>query len=108
METVKIDLGKLLNSAAVDNISGRAFGQKHAEDMHLIDHIEKNDKIVIVIDPTKVKAINDSFIKGFFSGVFIRLRKKEKVYKYFTFETSDFYKRLFDKNLTFLEAINND
>jgi hypothetical protein len=104
METYNVDLNTLVNSN-VDLISGRAFGEKEAEKFHIMDHVNNNEKIVIYIDDQKVKAINDSFIKGFFSDVFKILKTKERVQQIFEVEGNDYFIRLFHKNWTILEAL---
>ena len=76
---IKIDLSELVKSPETNSISGRSFGEKFAVSKKLLDHVQQNEKILIVIDDSKVKAINDSFIKGFFSQVFEKLKTREKV-----------------------------
>lgn len=105
MSTFPIDLNILVNSPGVDSISGREFGATFAERQDLLAHVRNQDKIVLYIDETRIKAINDSFIKGFFKSVFELLRSKRKVQDQFEIKASDYYKRLFDKNWTILEAI---
>lgn len=104
MKTVSINLNSLVN-AHVDLISGRGVGEKEAKNFHIIEHVKNNDKIEIFIDDSKVKAINDSFIKGFFSDVFKHLKTKQRVQELFEVKSNDYYIRLFDKNWTILEAL---
>ena len=105
MSSFPIDLNALLTSPEVDSISGREFGSTFAERQDLLTHVRNHDKIVLLIDENKVKAINDSFIKGFFKGVFELLKSKRNVQAQFEIKSNDYYKRLFDKNWTILEAI---
>lgn len=104
METVKIDLNKLVNPN-VDWISGRTYGIAEAEKYQVLDHLIKRDHFVIMVDEKRVKAINDSFIKGFFNEVFEKLKTKENVKQFFDIEANDYFKRLFEKNWTILENI---
>ncbi len=105
MSSYAIDLNDLAASQGVDSISGREFGASFAERQDLLGHVRNHDKIVLLIDENKVKAINDSFIKGFFKKVFELLGSKRKVQEQFEIKSNDYYKRLFDKNWTILEAI---
>ncbi len=106
MKEIIIDLNKLVNDK-VDSLTGRDFGESEAKKNHIIDHIKNGNKIVIVIDEEKVRSINDSFIKGFFSDVFKILKTKTKVEEYFTLQANEYYKRLFDKNLSIIDSIYN-
>ena len=105
MSAILIDLDDLVKTPGVDSISGRDFGSTYAEEREVLAHVRNHDKIVLHIDETKVKAINDSFIKGFFKTVFEQLKSKNKVQAQFEIQANDYYKRLFDKNWTILEAI---
>lgn len=102
-----IDLTNLILLDITDSISGRAFGQKHASDTKILEHLNNGEKVKIIIDSSKVKAINDSFIKGFFSEVF-----KSKNYNFvkenvlITTENSNFIS-LFEKNWRILNSIFN-
>lgn len=102
-----IHLSELIVPTKTDSISGRRKGQGYALQKNILESVLKNEKINIVIDETKIKAINDSFIKGFFSGVFEKLRTKENVKSLFTIQANDYFKTLFDKNFTILDSIYN-
>lgn len=104
MNPHKIDLNALVGPAT-DSISGRAFGETFAEEQEVMAHLQNHEKIVLLIDDSRVKAINDSFIKGFFKRVFELLKSKRNVQQQFEIQASDYYKRLFDKNWTILEAL---
>lgn len=105
MPQFDINLNELVEPPVLDSISGRAFGISFAESKNLMAHVRNADRIVLSIDETQVKAINDSFIKGFFKQVFELLRSKRRVQEQFEINANDYYKRLFDKNWTILEAI---
>ncbi|MBA3704575.1 MAG: hypothetical protein H0W84_01330 [Bacteroidetes bacterium] len=107
MEQIELDLTELIEEGKTDSISGRTFGQGYAKKVKLLENIDKGLSFKVVIPPSKIKAINDSFIKGFFSNVFEKYKKKEKVKQFFTFETDDFYKSLIEKNLSILDSIYN-
>jgi len=104
--TCVIDLSKLVIPNKTDSISGRGFGEGIAEREKVMQHLEQNDKFIMRIDSKKVKAINDSFIKGFFSEVFRTLKSRQRVREVFELDASDNFKRLFEKNWAILEAIN--
>jgi hypothetical protein len=89
----------------IDSISGRNIGQVYARKKNIIKDIEQNT-FKIIISP-RVKAINDSFIKGFFSEVFKKYKTKVKVKEKFTLEADPYFIELFDKNFTILESISN-
>lgn len=104
MEKLIINLADLVNDK-VDLISGRSAGEDEVKKRKVIEHLRNNDRVVIRIDDKKVKAINDSFIKGFFSAVFKEFGSKSIVEKMFEIEGNDYYKRLFDKNWSILDAL---
>ena len=104
MARIELNLDELL-SEDIDSISGRNTGQKYAKDKKVIDQIDTNT-YKIVISP-KVKAINDSFIKGFFSEVFKKYKTKEKIKEKFTIEADPYFIELFNKNYLILESISN-
>lgn len=106
-EKVIIDLTELVNPPHTDSISGRAFGEKHAEDVKLNDLIKGNKKIVLRINDQYVKAINDSFIKGFFREAFEQLKTAQRIRETFIIDANDYFKKLFEKNWRILEAIEN-
>jgi hypothetical protein len=106
-QIIKIDLSELVDPPKTDSISGRSFGEGYAEKMKIIEQLDKKSKIHIVIDNSKIKAINDSFWKGFFSKIFEKYKSKEKVMGFFEFETNSFFKEHINKNLTILDSIYN-
>lgn len=101
-----LDLAELVDSK-IDSISGRAFGQDYAQSKDVLKEVLKGSQIKMIIDPSKIKAINDSFFKGFFNKIFEELSTKEKVKSYFVFETNQYYKTLIEKNLIILDTIYN-
>jgi|JI10StandDraft_1071094.scaffolds.fasta_scaffold557315_3 hypothetical protein len=104
MNLVELKLEELI-SKNIDSISGRTTGQNYAQDKKIMDSIDST-KYVIIISP-KIKAINDSFIKGFFSEVFKKYRTKEKVQEKFTVQGEAYFVDLFNKNFSILESISN-
>lgn len=102
---VEINLNNLVNPGKTDWISGRAFGENEAVNNKLLELIKEDIQIVLVIDKNIVKAINDSFIKGFFSAVFKELKSKEKVKSFFKIEADPYFVQLFEKNWTILDAL---
>lgn len=107
MKEYLIDLTKLVKPPYTDSISGREFGEQHAKDTEVLKHIENGEKIILNIDQTYVKAINDSFIKGFFSKIFEEYNSVERVKQFVELKANENYQRLFEKNWLILEAINN-
>jgi hypothetical protein len=107
MKEYLIDLTKLVNPPYTDSISGREFGEQHAKDTEVLTHIENGEKIILNIDQTYVKAINDSFIKGFFSKIFEKYNSVEQVKQFVELKANENFQRLFEKNWLILEAINN-
>jgi hypothetical protein len=108
MQEYKIDLTELVNPPHTDSISGREFGEQHALDTNILTHISQNEKIIIFIDNTYVKAINDSFIKGFFSKIFEKYHKSEVIRSFVEIRANENFIKLFEKNWEILEAINNE
>jgi hypothetical protein len=106
MSTYTVDLNKLVDPAKTDSISGRSYGEGFAKRENIVQHLLNNENIVVEIDPKRVKAINDSLIKGFFSSVFDVLKSKRNVQARFEIQGSDYYKRLFEKNWSILDSIN--
>lgn len=102
-----IDLNVLTKSLGKDYLSGRELGKSLAIEGNIALLAAAGDTFVIFIDDTCVKAINDSFIKGFFEGIFKILRTRNNVGATFKLEASDYYKRLFSKNWLILEALNS-
>lgn len=107
MTKVKIDLSELINEPQVNTISGRAFGEAFAKKYSILELVRDGNTFEIIIDDSKIKAINDSFLKGFFSSVFKELGTKTAVSSVFEIDANDYYKRLIDKNWSILDAINN-
>jgi hypothetical protein len=107
MEHIELNLTELIEDGKIDSISGRSFGEGYAAKVNLLENVKMGNKIILIIPPDKIKAINDSFWKGFFSGVFKVYKKKEIVKSFFQFETDNFYKSLIEKNLTILDSIFN-
>ena len=106
MSTYIVNLNKLVDPAKTDSISGRSYGEGYAKEIGIVKHLLDNENIVVEIDPKLVKAINDSFIKGFFSSVFDVLKSKRNVQARFEIRGGDYYKRLFEKNWSILDSIN--
>lgn len=106
MSTYTVNLNKLVDATKTDSISGRAYGEGFAVKENIIQHLLNNENIVVEIDPKRVKAINDSFIKGFFSSVFDILKSKRNVQARFEIHGGEYYKRLFEKNWSILDSIN--
>jgi len=107
MEKIEIKLEELVDPPKTDSISGRRFGQEYAQSKDVINHIGKDKKIILIINDEKVKAINDSFIKGFFSGIFEKYKSKTTVNSFIEIRSNDYFKRLIDKNFILLDAIYN-
>lgn len=107
MNDYLIDLTILVNPPNTDSISGREFGEQHARDTEVLKHIDAGDKIILKIDQTYVKAINDSFIKGFFSKIFEKYHTVDQIKKFVELRANENFQRLFEKNWLILEAINN-
>lgn len=107
MKEYIIDLTELVNPPNTDSISGREFGQQHAHDTALLAHIQNKEKIVITFDQKYVKAINDSFVKGFFSKVFEVYPSVNQVRGFIELRMNEDFQRLFEKNWLILESINN-
>ncbi|MDP3441579.1 MAG: hypothetical protein Q8T08_01855 [Ignavibacteria bacterium] len=105
MKNITLDLSELIEEGKTDSISGRKFGEGYAKKIELVKNIKQGKTFIIIIDPEKIKAINDSFWKGFFSAAFQELKSKEQVNSHFIFETDNFYTSLIDKNLTILDSI---
>lgn len=103
MAEIIIKLEELI-SEGMDSISGRHTGQLYAEQKGILKNIEVNT-FKIIISPN-IKAINDSFIKGFFSDVFKKYKNKQKIREKFIIEADPYFIDLFDKNYSILESIN--
>lgn len=107
MKEYIIDLTELVNPPNTDSISGREFGQQHARDTDVLAHIQNKEKIVITFDQKYVKAINDSFVKGFFSNIFEIYPSVNQVRGFIELRMNEDFQRLFEKNWLILESINN-
>jgi hypothetical protein len=101
------DLSTLINPPHTDSISGRDFGIEYANKIKLTELIQSDEPVVFNIDPEKVKAINDSFIKGLFSGVFEKFKSAEFLKNRISIQSSPFYVKLFEKNWSILQSIYN-
>lgn len=104
----EIELADFVDYPKTDWISGREFGEDKARKVGLLDWVKSKEKTIIHINDEKVKAINDSFIKGFFSSVFNEVKSKEQVNNLFTIDANPYYVRLFEKNFKILDAIYNN
>lgn len=104
---ITLELSELVEDKKTDSISGRTFGQGYSEKKKVLEQIIQGNTFKIIIDNDKIKAINDSFWKGFFSSIFEKYKSKEKVLKLFTFEANEFFINHIHKNLTILDAIYN-
>ena len=107
MKEYIIDLTELVNPPKTDSISGREFGEQHAKDTEVLSHIKSGENIVITFNQMYVKAINDSFVKGFFSKVFEIYPTVAQVRSFVELRMNEDFKRLFEKNWLILESINN-
>lgn len=107
MKEYIIDLTILVKPPHTDSISGRDFGKQHAIDTSILSHLQKNEVILLKIDSNKIKAINDSFIKGFFSDVFGK-KNLAFIKEHVKFDTSnENFVKLFEKNWEILDSICN-
>jgi hypothetical protein len=102
---MEINLEQFINGGKT--ISGREHGIKCSNDVGLLSYVDNNEKVEIVIDPTKIEAINDSFIKGFFNPVFQKYKSKSLVKNFITIKSDGYFIGLIDKNFTILEAMSN-
>ena len=100
-----IDLTKLVKPPLTDSISGRDEGEVFARDERVLEHVAQGEHIILRIDEQFVRAINGSFILGFFNKVFERLHSKRLVKEQFEIEGVEFYQRLFEKNWDILDSI---
>ncbi|TWR30463.1 hypothetical protein FPZ43_05850 [Mucilaginibacter pallidiroseus] len=102
-----LDLNKLVSPPDTDAIFGRYNGNDYAEKFHLLEELKQNNSFIIKIDSTRVKSINDSFIKGMFSDIFKIYKKKDIIQNRFAIDAPEPFKNLFYKNWGILEAIYN-
>lgn len=105
MKTNIIDFTSFVSDPHTDWISGRKFGEAKAKEFNILDHAINHEKMIIKVDDKYVKAINDSFIKGFFSNVFRELKSKALVENTFEIDANEHFKRLIYKNWSILEAL---
>jgi hypothetical protein len=104
---IKLDLSELVESGKTDSISGRTFGQGYADLKKILPKIKEGYTFIVLVDDARIKAINDSFWKGFFSSVFNEYKSQEKVKSFFTFEANEYFKEHIEKNFIILDSIYN-
>lgn len=102
-----IDLSKLVTQSDVDSISGRKYGQDFFNTEEVMAYLKNEKTIRIIINENEIKAINDSFWKGFFSEVFNEYKSKEEVQNRFEFKCIEYYKNQIEKNFEILNSIYN-
>ena len=108
MKTHVIDLSKLVDEKYTDSISGRSFGEQFAKNEKILQKLESGEQIILKIDSNIVKAINDSFIKGFFSAIFEKKYTYQKLKNQIKFDTDNLnFVSLFEKNWLILDRICN-
>lgn len=107
IEPTHIDLNGLAESLGQDYISGRELGKEFAHSINLVKLAKNGGNFIIHIDDNRVKAINDTFIKGMFGTVCYELKYTREVNRRFKIDGNDHYKRLFHKNWLILNAIDN-
>ena len=94
---------ELIDENNVDSISGRDLGTGYAKNKDILKKIEDGDEINIVISQ-KIKAINDSFIKGFFAKIFEEYKTVDKIKDKFSVDAYDaHFTNLIQKNWRILE-----
>lgn len=106
METLTIRLLELIDPPHTNLISGRDVGEQYAIQKDVINQLSTGAHLVIEIDDS-IRAINDSFIKGFFSEIFKKYHSYDVVTSIVTIEGSSDFKTLFDKNFKLLDIIYN-
>jgi hypothetical protein len=106
-KTINLDLSELVQPGKTDSISGRTFGEGYSDQKQILIKIQSGYTFNIIIDDKKIKAINDSFWKGFFSGIFEKYKSQQKIKSFFSFEMNSFFKEHLEKNLTILDSIYN-
>jgi hypothetical protein len=107
MEPYIIELAKTLDTN-VNSISGRSYGEQFALKVKLLEHLTNDEKVVLDIDSTKIKAINDSFIKGLFSKIFEN-KDLNFVRNHIEIKTNNSnFRSLFEKNWDILNSILNE
>lgn len=104
MGLVEIKLEELISSD-LDSISGRKTGEDYAIKINLLKKVQDGNDFKIIIS-TKIKAINDSFIKGFFSKVFQELQGKVNIQEKFSIDGDKYFVDLFKRNFKILDSIN--
>ena len=101
----RLELKEIITSPDSDTISGRATGEQYYKKCKVSEILDRNENIVIVIDDNIVKAINDSFWKGFFKPIIFRYKTLKEFNKHVIIEANDFYRKSIEKNIHILEAI---
>lgn len=104
----QIDLSISIDNNITDYLSGKNVGLQYLNYNRVLNLIKHGHTIEIIIDDSKISAINDSFIKGFFTPIFEYLKTKTEVDKVISIKSNNYYKDLFDKNMIILEVIQND
>jgi len=107
MSTTIINLSDLVTPPHTDFISGRDVGEKYAITHNILWRIENGEHITLVID-SSIRAINDSFIKGFFSSIFKKYKTYQFVDSRFTIDGKKEFDSLFKKNWRLLDIIYNE
>ena len=107
LEVTHIDLNMLAEALGQDYISGREIGRIFAVEQNLVKLAKNGGNFVIHIDDSRVRAINDSFIKGMFDVVCYELKHTKEVAARFKINGNDHYKRLFYKNWLIVNAVHN-
>lgn len=105
MANTLIDLSLILEVTGLDYVSGRETGKNFEVEQKLLELALMGNKVIICIDDNRIKAINDSFIKGLFSPIFAVFKTRSEVAKRFEIAGNDYYIRLFNKNWMILEEI---
>lgn len=103
----EINLSDYVDYPKTDWISGREFGEDKANKLDLSEKVNTYSKIVINVDDSVIKAINDSFIKGFFNKIFTEHRSKTFIDSKFIIKANPYFTNLFNKNFRILDAIYN-
>ncbi len=107
MKEYIIELSELVNPPHTDLISGRDDGELFAKKKAVLKHIKDKEKIVLIINETIIKGINDSFIKGFFKDIFEKYRSYAIIKDFIEIRASVNFKSQFEKNFKLLENIYN-
>lgn len=105
MEMV-IDFKDLIKDGLTNVISGRKLGEQFAKDTKIVERLRVGVNYTIIIDAEKIKAINDSFLKGFYGEIYKELKSKDIINLRVKLDTDKYYKSLIDKCLIVIESIN--